>query len=71
MNNEMVRKEFNIWYRGKIYGYKYLSLAEGTKGAHVGGTSEICGAVLQSGDFFLGLACAFLLVVGGIIINRP
>ena len=50
-------------------GFKPLS--EGTKGAYVGGASAICGAALQSGDFYLGLACAFLLVVGGIVINRP
>jgi hypothetical protein len=46
-------------------------LDDGVKGAFVGGSSAICGAALQSGDFALGLACAFLLVVGGIIINRP
>jgi hypothetical protein len=49
-------------------GFKPLS--EGTKGAYVGGATTICGAALQSGDFFLGLACAFLVVVGAIIINR-
>ena len=49
-------------------GFKPLS--EGTKGAYVGGASAICGAALQSGDFYLGLACAFLLVVGGVVINR-
>ena len=46
-------------------------LSEGSKGAFVGGVSAICEAGLQSGDFYLGLACAFLLVMGGIIINRP
>ncbi len=46
-------------------------LNEATKGAFVGGSSAICGAALQSGDFALGLACAFLLVIGGLIINRP
>jgi hypothetical protein len=46
-------------------------LNEKARGAFVGGSSAICGAALQSGDFALGLACAFLLVVGGIIINRP
>ena len=46
-------------------------LGEGPKGAFVGGASAICGAALQSGDFALGLACAFLLVIGGIVINRP
>ena len=50
-------------------GFKPLS--EGTKGAFVGGASAICGAALQSGDFILGLSCAFLLVAGGVIINRP
>ena len=49
-------------------GFKPLS--EGSKGAYVGGASTICGAALQNGDFYLGLACAFLLVVGGIVINR-
>jgi len=42
----------------------------GTKGTFVGVASAICGAALQSGDFFLGPACAFLLIVRGIIINR-
>lgn len=50
-------------------GFKPLS--EGPKGAFVGGASAVCGAALQSGDFYLGAACAFLLVVGGIVINRP
>jgi hypothetical protein len=45
-------------------------LNKGVKGAFVGGSSAICGAALQSGDFALGLACAFLLVVGGIVMNR-
>jgi hypothetical protein len=46
-------------------------LNEGVKGAFIGGSSAICGAALQSGNFALGLACAFLLVIGGIVINRP
>ncbi len=46
-------------------------LSEGSKGAVVGGASVICGSTLQSGDFYLGLACAMLLVIGGIVINRP
>ena len=50
-------------------GFKPLS--EGAKGTYVGGASAICGAAVQSGDFYLGLACAFLLVLGGILINRP
>jgi hypothetical protein len=41
------------------------------KGTFVGGATAICGAFFQSGDFMLGLTCAVLLVVGGIIINRP
>jgi hypothetical protein len=45
-------------------------LSEGTKGAYVGGASAVCGAALQSKDFYLGLACAVLLVIGGIVINR-
>lgn len=48
----------------------FKPLGKGPKGAFVGGASAICGAALQSGDFALGLACAFLLVVGGIVINR-
>ena len=50
-------------------GFKTLS--EGTKSAYVGWASAICGPTLQSGDFFLGIACAFLLVVEGVVINRP
>jgi len=50
-------------------GFKPLS--EGPKGAYIGGATGICGAALQSGDFYLGLSCALLLVVGGIVINRP
>lgn len=50
---------------------EFKPLSEGAKGVYVGGASAICGAALQSGDFFLGLTYAFLLVVGGIIINRP
>lgn len=49
-------------------GFKPLS--EETKGAYVGGASAICGAASQSGDFYLGLAFAFVLVVGSILINR-
>ena len=45
-------------------------LGDGPKGAFVGGASAICGAALQSGDFALGITFAFLLVIGGIIINR-
>jgi len=45
-------------------------ISEATRGTFVGGASAICAAALQSGDFYLGLGCAFLLVVGGIIINR-
>jgi hypothetical protein len=50
-------------------GFKPLS--EGVKGAYVGGTTGVCGAALSSGDFYLGLSCALLLVVGGVVINRP
>lgn len=49
-------------------GFKPLS--DGVKGTFIGGASAVCGAALQSGDFALGLGCAFLLVVGGIVINR-
>jgi hypothetical protein len=47
----------------------FKPLAEGTKGAYVGGAITVCGVALQSGDFYIGLACAFLLVVEGIVIN--
>lgn len=50
---------------------EFKPLSEGSKGAFVGGASAICGVALQSGDFCLGLAFAFLLVMGGIVINRP
>ena len=45
----------------------FKPLTDGTKGADVGGASAICGAALQrghtkSGDFYLGIACAFLFV---------
>jgi hypothetical protein len=49
----------------------FQPLSEVVKGAFVGGATGICGVALQSGDFFLGLACGFLLIVGGIIMNRP
>lgn len=49
-------------------GFKPLS--ETTKGTFVGGASAVCAAALQSGDFYLGLGCALLLVIGGILINR-
>ena len=48
----------------------FKPLADGTRGTYIGGASAVCSAALQSGDFYLGLACAFLLVVGGIVINR-
>ena len=50
-------------------GFKPVS--EATRGTYIGGATAICSAAVQSGDFFLGLGCAFLLVVGGIILNRP
>lgn len=46
-------------------------LSEGVKGGYVGGASAVCAATLQSGDFYIGLTCAFLLVIAGIVINRP
>ncbi len=46
------------------------ALDEGTKGLFVGGASAVCTAAVQSGDYIIGLACAFLLVVGAIVINR-
>lgn len=50
-------------------GFKPLN--NGPKGEFIGGASAVCGAALQSGDFALGVACAILLVIGGIVINRP
>ena len=50
-------------------GFKPLSAP--TKGAYVSGASGVCWAALQSGDFYLGLSCALLLVVGGVVNNRP
>ena len=47
-------------------GFKPLN--EGIRGTLVGGVGSIA---LQSGDFLLGLSCAFLLVIGGIVVNRP
>jgi hypothetical protein len=46
-------------------------LNEKTKGAFVGASSTICATALQTGDYALGIACAFLIVIGAIIINRP
>lgn len=40
------------------------------RSAFVGGASGICADALQSGDFLLGLACAGLLVIGSIVLNR-
>ena len=40
----------------------FKPLTDGTKGSYVGRASAICGAALKSGDFYLGIACAFLLV---------
>ena len=48
----------------------FTPLNEGMKGAFVGAASGICGVALPSGDFYIGLGCAFLLIIGGIIINR-
>jgi hypothetical protein len=48
----------------------FKPLQDGTKCKFVGGASAVCAATLQSKDFYLGLAFAFLLVVGGIVINR-
>ena len=50
-------------------GFKPLS--DGSRGAFIGAVSTICATAAQSRDFLLGLACAGLLVVGGVIINRP
>lgn len=48
-------------------------LSEGSKGAFVSRSCAISEADLQiqRGDFYLGLTCTFLLVIGRIIINRP
>jgi hypothetical protein len=45
----------------------FQPLSETTKGAFVGGATAICGAAF----FYLGFACAVLLVIGGILVNRP
>ena len=50
-------------------GMKPLNV--GVKGTFVGESSAICATFFQSGDFTLGIACAFLLVIVGILINRP
>ena len=50
---------------------RFKPLSDGVKGTFVGGAGAICTGALQSGDFLLGLACAFLLVLGGILMNRP
>jgi len=50
-------------------GFKPLS--DGSRGAFIGAVSTICATAAQSRDFLLGLACAGLLVVVGIIVNRP
>ena len=49
----------------------FRPLSDGPRGALVGAISTICATAAQSGDFLLGLACAGLLVVGGVIVNRP
>ena len=45
-------------------------LGQGVKGTFVGGAGSICAAFFQSGDFLLGLSCAFLIVIGAVVINR-
>jgi hypothetical protein len=42
-----------------------------TKGAFVGAGTAICSAALQTGDFALGFSCAMLVVIAGIVMNRP
>jgi hypothetical protein len=49
-------------------GFKPVS--ESVKGTFVGGATAISRAALQSGDFYMGFACAILLVIGGVIVNR-
>jgi hypothetical protein len=46
-------------------------LNEVVKGAFVGGSTTVCAAFFQSGDFLIGLACAILVVTGAIVINKP
>ena len=48
----------------------FKSLTDKTKGAYVGRTSVICKAALQSGNFYLGIACTFLLIVVSILVNQ-
>lgn len=45
-------------------------LDESTKGLFTDGAGAICTAAIQSGDFTLGVACSFLLIIVGIIMNR-
>ena len=40
-----------------------------TKGMFVGGASSICASALQNGDFYIGLGCAVMLIMGGVVIN--
>lgn len=49
----------------------FKPLPEPARGAFIGASSAICAAALQSGDFYLGLSCGFLVIVGHILINRP
>ena len=48
----------------------FKPLTDGTKGTFAGGASAVCAAALRSGDFYLGVAFAFLLVVGSIVVSR-
>ena len=49
----------------------FKPLTDTIKGAYVNGTNTICAAAVQNSDFYLSLTYAFLLIVGGIIINQP
>ena len=48
----------------------FKPLPAGSKGVTIGGVGGVCTAVLQSGDFILGLMCAMLLIGIGVINNR-
>ena len=48
----------------------FKPLGDGPKGAFIGGASTICATALQTGDFYLGVACSVLLVIGAIVVNR-
>ena len=61
------RKSFCYYKAGKP-GFRPLD--HKVKGLFVGSATGVCSAALQSGDYLLGMACATLCLVAGIIMNR-